>query len=80
MAGAATREQESVTLEPPRLRIARGLPQRSRDSVEQSWRIMAPLVGSPPAVYPYAPDSWGPKEADGILTGLGPWHDPWVAS
>ena len=51
-----------------------------QDSVEETWRIMAPLVESPPAVYPYAPNSWGPKEADGLLAGLGRWHDPWVAS
>jgi glucose-6-phosphate 1-dehydrogenase len=51
-----------------------------QDSVEETWRIMAPLLKAPPPVHPYAPASWGPEEADGLLTGVGRWHDPWVAS
>ncbi len=51
-----------------------------QDSIEETWRIMAPLLDSPPPVHPYAPGSWGPAEADGLLTGSGRWHDPWVAS
>ncbi len=51
-----------------------------QDSVEETWRIMAPLLEAPPPVHPYAPGTWGPKEADGLLAGLGRWHGPWVAS
>jgi glucose-6-phosphate 1-dehydrogenase len=51
-----------------------------QDSVEECWRIMAPLLEAPPPVHPYAPGSWGPKEADRLLAGTGRWHDPWVAS
>jgi glucose-6-phosphate 1-dehydrogenase len=51
-----------------------------QDSVEEAWRIMAPLVNEPPAVHPYAPGSWGPPEADHLLAGRGRWHDPWVGS
>jgi glucose-6-phosphate 1-dehydrogenase len=51
-----------------------------QDSVEETWRIMAPLLEAPPAVHPYAPGSWGPKEADELLAGIGRWHNPWVAS
>ena len=51
-----------------------------QDSVEECWRIMAPLLAAPPPVHPYAPGSWGPKEADHLLAGVGRWHDPWVAS
>ena len=50
-----------------------------QDGVEETWRIMAPLVTDPPPVYPYKPGSWGPKEADGLLTGVGQWHEPWEA-
>ena len=51
-----------------------------QDSVEETWRIMMPLVEHPPPVHPYAPDSWGPEEADRLLSGFGRWHGPWVAS
>jgi glucose-6-phosphate 1-dehydrogenase len=51
-----------------------------QDSVEETWRVMAPLLDAPPPVHPYAPGSWGPPEADRLLAGVGRWHDPWVAS
>ena len=40
-----------------------------QDSVEEAWRIMAPLLEAPPPVHPYAPGSWGPMEADRLLAG-----------
>jgi glucose-6-phosphate 1-dehydrogenase len=51
-----------------------------QDSVEETWRIMRPLVDERPPVHPYAPGSWGPKEGDRLLAGIDPWHGPWVAS
>jgi glucose-6-phosphate 1-dehydrogenase len=51
-----------------------------QDSVEEAWRIMAPLVDAPPPVHPYPPGTMGPKEADRLVGGSGRWHDPWVAS
>jgi glucose-6-phosphate 1-dehydrogenase len=51
-----------------------------QDGVEEAWRVLEPLIEAPPAVHGYAPDSWGPKEADDLLAGHGRWHDPWVAS
>jgi hypothetical protein len=35
---------------------------------------------APPPVHPYAPGSWGPAEAGRLVTGVGRWHDTWVAS
>jgi glucose-6-phosphate 1-dehydrogenase len=49
-----------------------------QDGVEEAWRIMAPLIESPPPVHPYAPGTWGPKEADEVVAGSGRWHEPWV--
>ena len=49
-----------------------------QDGVEETWRIMQPLLDAPPPVHPYAPGSWGPKEADGIVAGHGTWRGPWV--
>jgi glucose-6-phosphate 1-dehydrogenase len=60
----------------------RGDPTRftRQDGVEETWRIMQPLLDAPPPVYPYAKGSWGPAEADSLLAGDGRWHEPLVAS
>jgi glucose-6-phosphate 1-dehydrogenase len=49
-----------------------------QDSVEESWRVVAPLLDSPPKVVPYAPGTWGPTQADKLLNGYGGWRKPWV--
>jgi glucose-6-phosphate 1-dehydrogenase len=51
-----------------------------QDCVEETWRIMQPLIDSPPPVHPYAKGSWGPKEANEVFKGRGHWHDPWVTA
>jgi glucose-6-phosphate 1-dehydrogenase len=57
-----------------------GTPFTRQDGVEEAWRVMAPLIESPPPVHPYAQGSWGPEAADDLLAGSGRWHEPWVAS
>jgi glucose-6-phosphate 1-dehydrogenase len=49
-----------------------------QDGVEEQWRIMQPLIDSPPPVHAYAPGSLGPPEADALVAGHGRWHDPWI--
>jgi glucose-6-phosphate 1-dehydrogenase len=39
---------------------------------------MQPLLDDPPPIYGYAKGTWGPKEAEQLLAGLGGWHEPWV--
>jgi glucose-6-phosphate 1-dehydrogenase len=51
-----------------------------QDAVEETWRVMQPLLDSPPPVHPYAPGSWGPEEADSLVAGHGRWHEPWIES
>jgi glucose-6-phosphate 1-dehydrogenase len=51
-----------------------------QDGVEQTWRIMQPLLDAPPPVHAYTPGSWGPSEADKLVAGHGRWHEPWIAS
>ncbi len=53
---------------------------KRQDSVEETWRIMQPLLDAPPPVEPYAPGSWGPPGADRLLAGVGGWHEPWMPS
>jgi glucose-6-phosphate 1-dehydrogenase len=46
--------------------------------VEETWRVLQPLIDNPPPVHPYAQGSWGPEEANRLLAGYGSWHGPWV--
>jgi glucose-6-phosphate 1-dehydrogenase len=48
-----------------------------QDSVEEAWRVLQPLLESPPPVQPYAKGSWGPDEANRLLAGHGRWYGPW---
>jgi glucose-6-phosphate 1-dehydrogenase len=49
-----------------------------QDGVEETWRIMQPLLDSPPPVHRYTPGSWGPEAANKLVAGHGRWHGPWV--
>ncbi len=49
-----------------------------QDSVEETWRIMQPLLDRSPAVVPYKRGSWGPEAADRLPAGYGGWHAPWI--
>jgi glucose-6-phosphate 1-dehydrogenase len=49
-----------------------------QDGVEEAWRVLQPLISSPPPVVPYDSGSWGPAEADDLPAGLGTWHEPWM--
>jgi glucose-6-phosphate 1-dehydrogenase len=51
-----------------------------QDGVEESWRIVQPLLQSPPRVQAYRKGSWGPKAADELVAGFGGWHGPWLSS
>jgi glucose-6-phosphate 1-dehydrogenase len=50
------------------------------DGVEQSWRIVQPLLDAPPAVEAYKPGSWGPASAEKLTAAYGGWHGPWLES
>ena len=44
--------------------------------IEATWRIVQPLIDSPPPVLPYERGSWGPAEADELAAAHGGWRDP----
>jgi glucose-6-phosphate 1-dehydrogenase len=48
------------------------------DGVEETWRIVQPLLDAPPAVVPYKAGSWGPPEAARLLAGNPDWREPWL--
>lgn len=49
-----------------------------QDTIEEAWRVMQPLIDAPTTVHPYAPGSWGPAEADALVSEHGGWRQPWV--
>jgi len=51
-----------------------------QDAIEETWRIFQPLLDTPGPVHAYAPDSWGPEEAERLVKGYGGWHGPWIAA
>jgi glucose-6-phosphate 1-dehydrogenase len=55
-----------------RVRFAR------QDGVDETWRIMQPLLDAPPAVHPYAQGTWGPAAAEKLVGGFGTWWGPWL--
>jgi glucose-6-phosphate 1-dehydrogenase len=46
------------------------------DAVEAAWRIVDPILRNVAPVYEYEPNTWGPAEADRIITGDSGWHNP----
>jgi glucose-6-phosphate 1-dehydrogenase len=49
-----------------------------QDSVEETWRIVQPLLEDPPPVETYEPGTWGPASADGLVRGVCHWQEPWL--
>ncbi|WP_099025544.1 glucose-6-phosphate dehydrogenase [Mycolicibacterium palauense] len=48
------------------------------DGVEQTWRIVQPLLENPPPVHTYHPGSWGPERVDALVAGYPSWREPWL--
>ncbi len=49
-----------------------------QDAIEETWRIVQPLLDDPGPVHAYEPGSWGPREADDLLRGVSNWSEPWL--
>jgi glucose-6-phosphate 1-dehydrogenase len=45
-----------------------------QDTVEESWRVVEPLLEGAPPVVPYEPGTWGPDAASQLL----PDDDDWM--
>jgi len=48
------------------------------DSIEQTWRIVQPLLDEPSDVHEYEQGSWGPEAAHSLLRGHRRWQEPWL--
>ena len=48
----------------------------SEDSVEAAWAVVDPVLADHHRAHPYKPGSWGPKQADKLITPPKNWHNP----
>ena len=47
-----------------------------QDEVEAAWAIVDPVLGLKTSPYEYTPGTWGPQEADQLISGPCSWHNP----
>jgi glucose-6-phosphate 1-dehydrogenase len=48
------------------------------DEIEQTWRIVQPLIEEPGELEPYKPGTWGPESAKSLCRGVCEWYEPWL--
>ena len=46
------------------------------DVIEETWRIVQPLLDAPPPAERYRPGTWGPRRASGLARRHGGWRVP----
>jgi glucose-6-phosphate 1-dehydrogenase len=49
-----------------------------QSAIEETWRVVQPLLDEPGPVHTYEPGTWGPEEAEKLLRGTGQWASPWL--
>jgi glucose-6-phosphate 1-dehydrogenase len=49
-----------------------------QDTVEETWRVVEPLLDDPGPVLPYEPGTWGPPQAEELTRGITQWQEPWL--
>jgi glucose-6-phosphate 1-dehydrogenase len=47
-----------------------------QDTVEAAWRVVQPVLDDVVPVRPYQRGSWGPREADALMSHGETWHNP----
>ncbi len=48
------------------------------DAIEETWRIVQPLLTDPPPIHTYQRGSWGPIQAQSLTAGDHRWQHPWL--
>ena len=51
----------------------------SQDVIDETWRIVQPIIDNPPAVQTYQPGTWGPEAAASMTRHVGGWRPPTIA-
>jgi len=49
-----------------------------QSSIEETWRVVQPLLDEPGPVHKYEQGTWGPEEAEKLTRGTGQWTKPWL--
>jgi len=49
-----------------------------QDAIEETWRIVQPLLDQPGPVYEYESGCWGPPQAAELTRGVAQWSQPWL--
>jgi glucose-6-phosphate 1-dehydrogenase len=48
------------------------------DAIEETWRIVQPVLDRPGRIHHYDQGSWGPEAAQSLLRGHRNWQEPWL--
>ncbi|HWL30402.1 MAG TPA: glucose-6-phosphate dehydrogenase [Burkholderiaceae bacterium] len=48
----------------------------SEKALEAAWAVLDPVLTDHNKAIPYAPGSWGPRQADALIAEYGGWHNP----
>lgn len=51
-----------------------------QSSIEETWRVVQPLLDEPGPVHAYERGTWGPEVAQRLTRGTGQWAEPWLPS
>jgi glucose-6-phosphate 1-dehydrogenase len=51
-----------------------------QSAIEETWRVVQPLLDEPGPVHRYEQGTWGPEEAGKLTRGTGQWSQPWLPS
>ncbi len=49
-----------------------------QSAIEETWRVVQPLLDEPGPVHAYEQGTWGPNQAEGLVRGTGQWAQPWL--
>jgi glucose-6-phosphate 1-dehydrogenase len=51
-----------------------------QSTIEETWRVVQPLLDEPGPVHVYEQGTWGPKQAGELTRGIAQWSEPWLPS
>jgi glucose-6-phosphate 1-dehydrogenase len=49
-----------------------------QETIEETWRVVQPLLDEPGPVHSYEPGTWGPPQAADLTRGITQWLEPWL--
>jgi glucose-6-phosphate 1-dehydrogenase len=50
----------------------------NQDAIEETWRIVQPLIDRPCELDTYERGTWGPERAEALPSAHGGWREPWL--